>query len=122
MLSYRTNSNLFNRKRRRIMIARTKIGRFRATWVLRHRWEKGAKDGVLSSNYEAHKLRTTLRLGIWTKRNKVVGSVKRDKDKKAIINKTFANDNLVNNYMIGMDLIICKVWVDFTFNATFGRK
>ena len=106
----------------KIMIARTKMGRFRATWVLRHRWEKGAKDGILGDNYEGHKLRTELQLGIWAKTNKVVGAVKRGKNRKVTVSETFSTDNLVNNYMIGMNLIVCKVWVDFTFNATFGRK
>lgn len=104
------------------MIARTKIGPFRAAWVLRHRWEAGAKDGVLGENYEGHKLRTEFQLGVWAKRNKVVGSVKRRENGTVDIGKTFGSDGLVNNYMIGMDLIICKVWVDFTFNSTFGRK
>lgn len=121
MLSDRQNDYCFGRKSRR-MIARTKIGPFRANWVLRHRWEAGARDGILGDNYEGHKLRTELKLGIWAKKNKVVGAVKRGKDKKAVISKTFATDNLVNNYMIGLDLIVCRVWVDFTFNATFGRK
>jgi len=104
------------------MIKKTKIGSLRATWVLRHRWEAGAKDGILGNNYEAYKLRTELKLGIWAKRYKVVGSVKRKNDGSGDVSKTFSTDNLVNNYMIGLDLIICKAWVDFTFNATFGKK
>jgi len=104
------------------MIVKTKIGSFRATWVLRHRWELGAKDGVLSSNYEASKIRREFRLGIWGKRNKVVGIVKRGKTKEETINNTFGGKNTINNYMIGLDLIVCKVWVDFTFRPTLGRK
>lgn len=103
------------------MIAKTKIGRFRATWVLRHRWEKGAKDGPFD-NYTGHQLRKELRLGIWAKRNLVVGTVKRGGDRSETVQKTFGGDNLVNNYMIGLDLIVCKMWVDFTFAPTFGRK
>jgi hypothetical protein len=104
------------------MIARTKIGSFRATWVLRHRWEPGATDGVLSSNYEAYKLRTTLRLGIWAKRSKVVGPTKRGKDGKMVASETFSTNNTVNTYMVGLELIVCRVWVDFTFRPTLGRK
>jgi hypothetical protein len=61
-------------------------------------------------------------LGIWAKRYKVVGAVKRKKDGTGDISKTFGGDNLVNNYMIGLNLIVCKVWVDFTFKPTFGKK
>jgi hypothetical protein len=104
------------------MIAKTKIGPFRATWVLRHRWEKGSKDGILGSNYEGYRLRNEFKLGIWAKRNKVVGAVKRKSGNKADVAKTFSGDNLVNNYMIGLDLIVCKVWVDFTFKSTLGNK
>jgi hypothetical protein len=109
-------------KKDKLMVARTKIGPFRASWVLRHRWEAGAKDGVLGDNYEGHKLRNEFQLGIWAKKNKVVGVVKRKSDGKADVSKTFGSTNLVNSYMIGMNLIVCKVWVDFTFNATFGKK
>jgi hypothetical protein len=62
------------------------------------------------------------RLGIWGKRSKVVGAVKRGKTKEETINNTFGGKNTINNYMIGLDLIVCKVWVDFTFRPTLGRK
>ena len=104
------------------MIRKIKIGCFRSTWVLRHRWELGARDGVLGANYEGHKLRTTLRLGIWAKRDKVVGASKRNKDGKMVVSETFSTHNTVNNWMIGLDLIVCRVWVDFTFRETLGRK
>jgi hypothetical protein len=104
------------------MIARTRIGCFRATWVLRHRWEPGAKDGILSDNYEGHKLRTELQLGIWAKRDKVVGAVRRDKNRKVAVSETFSIDNLVNDYTIGLNLIVCKVWVNFSFSPTFGMN
>lgn len=104
------------------MIARIKIGSLRADLVLRHRWEAGAKDGILGSNYEAHKIRTEFQLGIWAKRNKVIGAVKRRESGTVDIDKTFSINGLVNNYMIGIDLIVCKFWIDFTFNSTFGRK
>jgi hypothetical protein len=104
------------------MVKSIKIGSFRSTWVLRHRWEPGAKDGVLSSNYEAHKLRTTLRLGIWGRRSKVVGAAKRGKNASETAQNTFNKHNMVYNYMIGLDLIVCRIWVDFTFRPTLGRK
>jgi hypothetical protein len=104
------------------MIAKTKIGPFRATWVLRHRCQRGAKDGVLSNNYEGYKLRKTLRLGIWANRSKVVGATKRGKDGKTVVSETFSTNNTVNTYMIGLDLLVCRVWVDFSFRPTLGRK
>lgn len=104
------------------MLAKTKIGRFRATWVLRHRWESGAKEGILGSNYEAHKIRTEFQLGIWAKKSKAVGTIKRSQNGKCDTSKTFKSDNLVNNYMIGLNLIVCKVWVDFVFKPIMGRK
>jgi hypothetical protein len=92
------------------MIAKTKIGGFKATWVLRHRWEKDSKSTLRNST--ANDIRKTLRLSIWAKRYEAVG---RGKGKAA-----FAKENLVNCYMVGLDLIVCKVWVDFSFKPTFG--
>jgi hypothetical protein len=102
------------------MIARTRIGSFRATWVLRHRWEKGS-DSILE-NYSAHDIRTNWSLGIWAKRSMAVGVTKRGKDKSETIKKTFESGNLVNCYMIGLNLIVAKVWVEFKFSPTFGTK
>ena len=53
------------------MIAKTKIGSFRATWVLRHRWEEGS-DSILE-NYEAYDIKRKWSLGIWVKRSRAVG-------------------------------------------------
>jgi hypothetical protein len=35
---------------------------------------------------------------------------------------TFSPDNLVNNYMLGFDLIAFKIWFDFRFKPTLGTK
>jgi hypothetical protein len=102
------------------MIARTKIGGFRATWVLRHRWEDGSKS--ILENYEAHRIRTNWQLGIWFNRSKAVGPRRAGKDNSDSIKKTFGSDNLVNCYMIGLNLIVAKVWVDFKFSPTLGLK
>ena len=100
------------------MIARTKIGGFRATWVLRHRWEEGSKS--ILENYDAHQIRKNWQLGIWFKQSKAVGRKRAGKDNYDSIKKTFGSDNLVNCYMIGLNLIIAKVWVDFKFNPILG--
>jgi hypothetical protein len=102
------------------MIARTRIGSFKATWVLRHRWEEGS-DSILE-NYEANDIRRKWSLGIWAKRSRAVGRTKAGKDNADTIKKTFGEGNLVNCYMIGLNLIVAKVWVDFKFNPTFGSK
>ena len=100
------------------MIKRIKIGNSRVSVVLRHRWEKG--NGI--TNYTASQMRKEWDLGIWAKKNKVVGQVKKGKDRDKTIEETFNEVNLVNCYMIGLNLIVCKVWVDFTFKPTFGKK
>ena len=100
------------------MVATTKIGNFNATWVLRHRWEKGSKS--MLDNQMANRIRTELRLGIWFKKKLVLGTIKRKENNKVEVKETFSTDNLVNKYMIGLDLIVCMCWVDFSFKPTFG--
>jgi hypothetical protein len=95
-------------------IIKTKIGGFKARWVLRHRWEKGSKSTL--RNYTANQIRSTLKLSIWAKRYEAVG-----RGKGLGLKETFANENMVNCYMIGLDLIVCKVWVDFSFRPTLGN-
>ena len=95
-------------------IIKTKIGGFKATWVLRHRWEKGSNSSL--RNYTANQIRKTLKLSIWAKRYEAVG-IGYGKDLK----ETFAKENHVNCYMVGLDLIVCKVWVDFSFRPTLGN-
>lgn len=94
------------------MVKKIKIGRFRSTLVLRHRWESDQSI----SNYEIWRMRKEYKLGAWFKINKTVGTVKRGQDSQETAKKTFVSDNLVNTYMIGLDLIVCKMWVDFRFN------
>ena len=102
------------------MIARTRIRSFKATWVLRHRWEDGS-DSMLK-NYDANQLRKNWQLGIWFKRSKAVGRKRTGINNDDTIIKTFGSDNTVNCYMIGLNLIVAKVWVDFKFSPTLGSK
>ncbi len=99
------------------MIKVIKIGSFRCNFVLRHIWE-GDSDSVFCSNYIVYKMKRTKSLGIWFKKDKIVGPTR----KTGNIKDTFLPDNLVNNYMIGFDLIVLKMWFDFTFKPTFGNK
>jgi hypothetical protein len=102
------------------MIKRTKIGSFRASFVLRHRWEKNSKSAI--SNHTANDIRKNWQLGIWAKRYKAVGPRRDGADNVETVKKTLVSSNHVNCYMIGLNLIVCKVWVDFTFKPTFGKK
>ena len=102
------------------MIAKTKIGSFRATWVIRHRWEEGSDD--ILENYEAYDIKRKWSLGIWVKRSRAVGRKRVGKNNSDIIKKTFEEGNIVNCYMIGLNLIVAMVWVDFRFNKTLGSK
>lgn len=95
-----------------------KIGPARFTWVLRHRWEK---DRDLT-NYTVWEMRRRLKLGVWYEKSEVVGPVRRGKHKDETVKNTFTESNLVNDYAIGLDLIVCKTWVSFTFKPVFGIK
>jgi hypothetical protein len=100
------------------MITKTKIGWFSATFVLRHRWEKGS-DSILS-NYEAHKIKKTLELGFWASKDRAVGQLRKGKNREETVKETFTDSNLVNVYTIGARLIVCKVWVTFKFSPTLS--
>jgi hypothetical protein len=98
------------------MIKRIKTKRFKANFVLRHRWEKG--DTL--SNYTASRMKNEWELGIWAKQYDVVGPVRKGKSSQDTIKKTFTAKNHVKCYMFGINLIVCKMWVDFSFKPTFG--
>jgi hypothetical protein len=84
------------------------IGKVKTKWckinfVLRHRWEKGG-----FTNYEAHQMKSNYRLGIWLKTYQAVGKA------KGPTKVVFGKDNLVRGYMIGLDLIVFKGWMDIS--------
>lgn len=88
------------------MILKTNIKGLKINFILRHKFEK--KEG---SN---HLLRRTLwhtwSIGLWFKRNKVMGVKKTGKE-------IFDDDNFVNNYMFGIDFLIIKFWICITKNG-----
>lgn len=90
----------------------------RIAWVLRHRWEK---DKGLT-NYEVWSMRRRLNLGVWFDRSRVVGPVKKGKNREETVKGTFNDSNLVNEYMIGFNLIFCKTWITIRFKPTLGLK
>ena len=107
-------------KLRTRMNKQIKIGDSQFTFVLRHRWEKGSKS--ILDNYDANKLRKELSLGVYFKKDKVVGRVKKGSDKGETVKNTFNVDNMVNDYYVGLNLIVCKFWVNFSFKPTFGSN
>lgn len=100
------------------MIKRIKTEKFRASFVLRHRWESG--DTL--TNFTGSRMKNEWELGVWAKRYEAVGPVRKGKSKQDTIKNTFTKKNHVNVYMIGINLIVCKMWVDFSFKPTFGTK
>jgi len=80
------------------MIKKIKIKGLNLKFVFRHKWENTEKL--------VDPFKNELRLGIWAKRYKVVGT-------KDFSDPNKWKNNLVNKYMIGIDLIICKFWVEF---------
>lgn len=107
-------------QKKKMTIQRIKLRDFRASFVLRHRWEKDSDSMI--SNYTSNQIRNEWNLGIWAKRYQVVGRVRRGDDRDTTIKKTFNSSNHVNTYMIGLNLIVCKVWVTFAFKPTLGEK
>jgi len=87
------------------MIGRIRTKWFKANFVLRHRWEKDS-DSIL--NYEAHRMKTNFNLGIWLRTYRAVGKA------KGPISFIFSSKNHVRGYMLGLDLIVCKVWIDIS--------
>ena len=76
---------------------------FKVNFVLRHRWEEGG-----FTNYEVHQMKSNFKLGVWLKTYKAVGKA------KGPIKIVFSKDNHVRGYMIGIDLIVCKMWMDIS--------
>lgn len=78
------------------------LGKWNIILVFRHRWEK-FDDGI--EKYTHHRDWREWRLGLWFKHNKILG--------KRVINRS----HLVNSYMIGIDLLVCRLWIDWDKNG-----
>jgi hypothetical protein len=100
------------------MIKKVKISNLSMTFVLRHRWEK---DKGLT-NYMVWDMRKRFKLGIWCERQKAVGPVRKGKNRNETVGNTFNDNNLVNQYMIGLNLIVCKTWITIQFKPTLTLK
>lgn len=100
------------------MVKKFKIGPAYIDWVFRHIWEKDRKH----TNYLVWKMRKKQELGVWFEKNLAVGPVKKGKDIKETQKNTFSNDNFVNIYTLGFNLIVCSTWFRINFKPTLGIK
>ena len=85
------------------MIRKTKIGKINLKFVFRHRFEKHIDE--VDRAWDKRSLWREWRLGLWVKPYKAVGQ-------KNFKNPSLWSANLANGYMIGVDLLICKFWID----------
>lgn len=84
------------------MIFKMKILGWRINFVFRHRYEKDL------DLWERRKW-NDYKLGVWFKINKLVG---KPKDGPAIIGK---KGTTTNSYMFGVELILCRFWIDISY-------
>jgi hypothetical protein len=83
------------------MIATIKIGRLKINLVLRHRFETRNRLDMTFRRWE---------LGLWFRKNLVVGS-------HEFKNPSRWSNNLVGSYMFGVELLICKAWLEVNYGA-----
>lgn len=81
------------------MVKSIKIGQANLTFVFRHKWDKESKERY-SMEFREY------RIGLWCRKRKIVGV-------KEFKQPSRWHKNLVGSYMVGIDLIVCKVWVSF---------
>lgn len=78
------------------------IGKLNLLFVFRHKWEKEQQRIYSEFN--------TKQLGLFWRKDMVVGRRKKGK-------AMFDSDNLVPSYMFGINLIVCKFWINLGFNS-----
>jgi len=83
-------------------VAHLKIGKVNFTFVFRHRFERHEGVEKFWNNFEFR----AWELGLWYKHNKMVG-------KKEFKTPAKWKNNLVSSHMIGINLILCKTWIEF---------
>ena len=85
------------------MIGKLRNKWFKVNFVLRHRWEPGGL-----ANYTAWRMKDNYELGIWLKTYEAVGKA------RGPISFVFSSKNHVRGYMLGLNLIVCKMWIDIS--------
>ena len=83
------------------MIKNFKIGRCNISLVLRHRFEKQKRFDRTFTRWE---------VGLWYKKNKIVGRNNFNKPNEW-------GNNLVNSYMLGVELLLFRAWINWDFNG-----
>ena len=78
------------------------IGKLNLLFVFRHKWEKEQQRIYSEFN--------TKQLGLFWRKDMVVGRRKKGK-------AMFDSDNLVPSYMFGINLIVCKFWLNLDINS-----
>ena len=93
------------------MIKKTKIGCCNIKFVFRHRFEKN--QPIFSGEFR----KNDFELGIFAKKIEVVGV--KDFNKPKLWSK-----NLVDVFIIGLELILCKFWIEVSFKPimTFNEN
>ncbi len=78
------------------------IGKLNIILVFKHKWEKEQQRIYSEFN--------TKQLGLFWRKDMVVGRRKKGK-------AMFDSDNLVPSYMFGINLIVCKFWLNLDINS-----
>lgn len=78
------------------------ISKLNIIFVFKHKWEKEQQRIYSEFN--------TKQLGLFWRKDMVVGRRKKGK-------AMFDSDNLVPSYMFGINLIVCKFWLNLDINS-----
>lgn len=78
------------------------IGKLNIIFVFKHKWEKEQQRIYSEFN--------TKELGLFWRKDMVVGRRKKGK-------AMFDSDNLVPSYLFGINLIVCKFWLNLDINS-----
>jgi hypothetical protein len=76
------------------------IGKANLMFTFRHRWDNTSRKSDYNTEFLKYEI------GLWFRKSRKVGA-------KDFNNPTKWGSNLVNHYMFGVNLIICKAWISF---------
>ena len=83
------------------------------TFVFKYRWDKNNR-GI----YKYMDGWNKKELGIWYRKDRVVGKPKTG----MAVNEIFTESNHKNKHTVGIELVIYKIWISFTFGETLKIK